>query len=101
MSRFSDLAALVLVLLVVAGGIGLYRMGISAKQQEMDALRAANDRAIAAAEKDLREDLSLVITEKKRLENAYAELVEQAQNDARADACGISGDSVRRLRSLK
>ncbi|OCP21884.1 MULTISPECIES: hypothetical protein [unclassified Ensifer] len=93
----------------VAGAIftyhAIYERGWDARgvvaEQEKEAMRQANDRAIAAAEKGLREDIAGLVLEKKRLENENARLDAEADQDSDAGACGLNRNSVQRLNAVR
>lgn len=70
-------------------------------EKEKVEMRKANEKAIANAEKTLREDIAILASEKEALENAAAELDREAVEDPDADTGGISADSVRRLNAIK
>lgn len=103
---FADKAATVVVL-----GIALALAGVSAKVaysvaenkylKEMAAIQAANDKAIASAEKVLREDVAIATLENQRLQDELEKLIQAADADPDADACGMSVDGVRRHNALK
>lgn len=93
----------------VAGAIftynAIYERGWDARgvvaEQEKEAMRKANDRAIAAAEKGLREDIAGLILEKKRLESENARLDAEADQDRAAGDGGIKRSSVQRLNAVR
>lgn len=78
-----------------------YAAGVAIMEKEMDAIRAANDRAVVNAEKGLREDVALLILEKEKLEDDVARLNREAAQDPDALSCGLGLGSVQRLNSIR
>ncbi|NKL08309.1 hypothetical protein GFL39_25915 [Rhizobium leguminosarum bv. viciae] len=61
----------------------------------------ANDRAIANATKELREDIAALVVENGKLENDVARLNEEALQDPDAHSGGIKRSSVQRINSVR
>lgn len=105
--RTAFLVVATLGLLIALGGLarGIYVMGFNARgviaEQEKAEMLAANNRAIAASEKTMREDLAEITQERKRLENANAEQDQAALAAPGADSKCLPADSVRRLDSVR
>lgn len=102
-------AAIGLLALVVAAGAivysHIYQRGYDAAtvaaQAKLDQMQAANDRAIAAAEKTLREDVAELKLQKDNLENEVAKLDAEGAADPDANECGIGVGSVQRLNAVR
>ncbi|QNG62658.1 hypothetical protein B1VFA_113 [Rhizobium phage B1VFA] len=61
----------------------------------------ANDRAIANATKELREDIAALVVENGKLENDVARLNAEALQDPDAHSGGIKRSSVQRINSVR
>ncbi|QNH71720.1 hypothetical protein V1VFAS_090 [Rhizobium phage V1VFA-S] len=61
----------------------------------------ANDRAIANATKELREDIAALVLQNGKLENDVARLNEEALKDPDAHSGGIKRSSVQRINSVR
>ena len=98
-------AALVLVGLGIKVCTSIYQRGwndhVVVSEREKAAMKAANDQAIAIAEKELREDIAALVLEKEKLEHEVADLDRQADEDPAAHDGGIGPDSVRRLNAIR
>jgi len=97
-----------IVLTVIAGGVvysHIYQRGydaaVIAHQVELKKMQDANDRALAAAEKVLREDLADLKLQKDKLQNEVAKLDADAAADPDAGSCGIGPRSVQRLNAVR
>jgi len=102
-------ATVIMVVAVISGGVFVYNRiydrGYQAAKIEDEALmqrmKEANERAITAAEKALREDLANLKLEKDKLENEVKRLDDQADQDPHADTGGIKRSSVQRLNAIR
>jgi hypothetical protein len=63
--------------------------------------KAANDRAITAADKGLREDMAALALDKEKLENDVARLNAEAAKDPDAASGGVKRSSVQRLNAVR
>lgn len=78
-----------------------YQAAVLVKDAEAKAKEDANNKAIANAEKGLREDLALIILEKEKLEDEVARLNREAAQDPGADDGALGLGSVQRLNSVR
>ncbi|WP_276122581.1 hypothetical protein [Pararhizobium qamdonense] len=70
-------------------------------EKEKQAMRKANDQAIASAEKELREDLAVLLLEREKLENDLVRLASEAAQDPDANSGGIKRNGVRRINAIE
>lgn len=78
-----------------------YSDAVVIAEKEKTALKAANDQAIFAAEKKLRDSVTTLTMEKEKLEDDIARLNHEAAEDPDAGAGGIKRSSVQRLNSVR
>lgn len=70
-------------------------------EQKQAAQKAANDKAIATAEKDMREDMQVLALQKEKLENEIDRLNAEAAADPDAANGGIKRGGVQRINSIR
>jgi hypothetical protein len=78
-----------------------YQAAVVVKEKEALAQKAANDKAIAASEKGLREDVAAIILEKEKLEDDLARLDAESAEDPDADTGGIKRNGVQRINAVR
>lgn len=109
MTMINQYLNLIIAAGVIAALIAVFTWGYSsgkrtaevACSKQMEAIKAANDAAIAKADITIRDYARELNIEKKRLENAIEKIDQEAAADPDADNCGIGSDSVQRLNSVK
>lgn len=78
-----------------------YQAAVLVKDAEAQSKLDANNKAIANAEKGLREDLALIILEKEKLEDEVARLNREAAQDPGAHDGALGLGSVQRLNAVR
>lgn len=70
-------------------------------EKEKEAMRLANEQAIAAAEKGLREDVAALLQEKEKLVHDLTVLSQEAAQDPDAHTGGVKRNGVRRINAIR
>lgn len=78
-----------------------YQAASTHYEQVMNEQKSANDRAIASAEKTMREDVEAIKLDKEKLENENARLNKEALEDPDARSCGIKRGGVQRINAVR
>lgn len=78
-----------------------YSAASAAYEKKAADLKEANDKAIASAEKVLREDIAGLKLQKENLENEVKRLDAEASADPDAASCSLKRSSVQRLNAIR
>lgn len=78
-----------------------YQAAVIVKDAEAKANEEANNKAIAASEKTLREDMAVLILEKEKLEDDLARLNAEAAADPDAATGGLKRSGVQRINAVR